>query len=64
MADLEEPHARAAVAAVVRHRLEQAGPQRGAQHRLLGRERVGEDEASRVEPARLEVAGGQERHRQ
>ena len=48
---------------VVGDRLDQAGQQRRAQHRLLGHQRVGELDADRREPAALEVAGREERQR-
>ena len=56
LADLEQGHALGAVRLVVGDRLEQPRPQRGAQHRLLGRQRVGDGDRRRRQAGPLEVA--------
>ena len=52
-----------AVRPVVGDRTDQARQQRGAEHRLLGHERVGDGDAVVGQAARRQLAGREERHR-
>ena len=61
--DLEERHAVVAVRPVVGHRPDQPGQQRGAQHGLLGDERVGDGDAVVGQTAAAQLARGEERER-
>ena len=63
VADLEEADAVVAVRPVVGDRADQTGQQRGAQHRLLGHERVGDRDAVVGQAAGGQLAGREERHR-
>ena len=60
MADLEQVHARVLVRRVVGDGLQQSGEQRRAQHRLLGRQRVGDLDRVGREPRTSQVVGREE----